>query len=264
MHKSTTLLALLATIGVTHATVTLTISNATGVLSNLVVNGADAGTQRLMWGVLVDTNKNGFKAGEYVGGASGATNIIPNANQATNWPSPQPITVNGQTLRINDGIGGTVATDDVLYICSSFMATTGGTEGSSSGLARPLSIAGIPLSSGVDAGDYFAIVWFSYDNAGANAYGNDFSNTPFLVGDKYGLVTNADYGLTTNTLIDNAAAGAAMKLPSDGSNQPYANMFIGADPKRSAGYSFVGVIPEASTAALGLLGLLGLARRRRA
>jgi len=251
MKLRNTILALLAMVGLSSATVTLTISNSVappsgGVLSNLVVNPGDPGTQRLMWGVVVDTLGNGFLPGGYVGGTDGAVNIIPNTNNASTWPAPNVVATNGQTLMQRDLVGtAAIPTDDVLFICSSFMSTAGTTDGAAT-LARPLNIASIPLSGNITTGDPFAIVWFAYDNAGDNAQGNDFSNTPFLVGDKYGML-----------------ALPALTIPADGANQPYASNFAGTDPQRTAEHQFIGLIPEPSTALLGLLGLVGFVRRRR-
>jgi hypothetical protein len=138
---------------------------------------------------------------------------------------------NGQFLSTASG-----ASDDLLFISSNLM-TLSGTGDNSTGFARPTNLTSLNYVNGVTQNDNFALIWFDFTTKTGQVAGE---------GSKYGFLTNAGF-----------------VLPADaGSSVTFAPLFAGPDPARPANLTF-GVIPEPSTALLGLLGVLGLVRRRR-
>jgi len=95
---------------------------------------------------------------------------------------------------------------------------------------------GIVLNStlGVNPGDVFRVIWFDRGIV---------AGEQVVEGDRYGLV-----------------ASPIFVLPLDGVVQNYGADFVGPDPIRTPGLTF---IPEPATALLGLLGIAASWRRRR-
>jgi hypothetical protein len=127
------------------------------------------------------------------------------------------------------------ATDDRLYIASAVMASnTFANDGTAVGDNRILTLAAIQFAGSAGVGDRFAVIWFDTTTLGGTAG----------EGLKYGLLENINF-----------------TLPNDGFVVSYASSFEGADPSKPLTAALD--VPEASTALLGLLGVVGLARRRR-
>jgi hypothetical protein len=160
------------------------------------------------------------------GFASGS--YLPGFNVSDNGAANSP---NGQFLSTAGGVS-----DDLLFISTNLM-TLSGTGDNSAGFARPTNLVGLNYVNGVTQNDAFALIWFDLTTKTGQVAAE---------GSKYGMLT--DPGLI---------------LPADaGSSVSFAPLFLGPDPARPANLTF-GVIPEPSTALLGLLGVLGLVRRRR-
>lgn len=211
-----------------NAAVTITVSNTSSVLTNLVINVGDNNTQRLVWGIIVDGSNDGLQSGSYLGNGINSTVL-----QSKTGPQI-----------LNTSVG---ATDDVLYIAGSVFSTSG-TGDSSTGKARPLSITNIAMNTnGVGTGDAFSLVWFDLDDTdlgGTTITGTANSSVPNLLpGLKYGVL-----------------GVSPQKIPTDGQTLTIAPNFTGADPERTANFTLV---PEPSAALLGAFGALGLLRRRR-
>ena len=230
----------------TFATVTLTLSNTTAVLTNATISGNT--TQRLVWGVIVDGDGDGFD------GAGGTGTYLGNSSLFTG-PSTTNGTVNTQQLFVRSLNGLTaIATDDYLALATGVFSTTGTGDGST-GFARPLGAIVDVAVGNLTSGDAFAIVWFNIDSIalGATTLGSSANgNVPRLEG---GLA----YGLLSGL------SSPAMTLPSDGSTVTYANNFVGSDPLRTADFTLkVLSVPEPSSALLLLgAGAAFCARRRR-
>jgi hypothetical protein len=225
--KTKILAALAITTIASQAAVTITVSNTTSVLTNLVINSGDDNTQRLVWGIIVDGNNNGLQSGAYLGNGINSTVLQSK--------------LGAQILNTSAG-----ATDDVLYLAGSVFSTSG-TGDSSTGKARPLSITNIAMNAnGVGTGDAFSLVWFDLDSVdigGTTITSSANSTVPnLLAGLKYGVL------------------GVSQALPTDGQTLTIASNYTGADPVRTANFALV---PEPSAALLGALGALGLLRRRR-
>jgi hypothetical protein len=225
--KTKILAALAITTIASQAAVTITVSNTTSVLTNLVINSGDDNTQRLVWGIIVDGNNNGLQSGAYLGNGINSTVLQSK--------------LGAQILNTSAG-----ATDDVLYLAGSVFSASG-TADSSTGKARPLSITNIAMNAnGVGTGDAFSLVWFDLDSVdiGGTAITSTANSTVpnLLAGLKYGVL------------------GVSQALPTDGQTLTIASNYTGADPVRTANFALV---PEPSAALLGALGALGLLRRRR-
>jgi hypothetical protein len=184
---------------------------------------AGSANSALVWGLLVDTSGNGFQGGNY---SPGFTLSDTNA------------LAGGQFLSTTSGV-----TDDRLFISSNFFATAGTVDGST-GLSKPTNILLSYSTDGVGAngvsalgGQSVALVWFdSLTKTGQQA----------VDGNKYGL-----YILPFTTPADQG-----------GGNLPFGSNFLGVDAVRTASLT-VGVVPEPSVSIFGLVGVLGLLRRRR-
>jgi hypothetical protein len=225
--KTKILAALAITTIASQAAVTITVSNTTSVLTNLVINSGDDNTQRLVWGIIVDGNNDGLQSGAYLGNGINSTVLQSK--------------LGAQILNTSAG-----ATDDVLYLAGSVFSASG-TADSSTGKARPLSITNIAMNAnGVGTGDAFSLVWFDLDSVdiGGNSITSTANSTVpnLLPGLKYGVL------------------GVSQALPTDGQTLTIASNYTGADPVRTANFALV---PEPSAALLGALGALGLLRRRR-
>ena len=224
----TKLIAAIAVSTITaNAAVTITVSNTTSVLTNLVINTGDDNTQRLVWGIIVDGSNNGLLSGSYLGNGINSTALHSKLGP--------------QILNTSAG-----ATDDVLYLAGSVFSTSG-TGDSSTGKARPLSITNIAMNTnGVGTGDAFSLVWFDLDHT-------DLGSTT-LTGTANTSVPNLLAGLKYGVL------GVSQAIPTDGQTLTIATNYTGADPVRTANFTLV---PEPSAALLGAVGALGLLRRRR-
>lgn len=137
-----------------HATVTLQFSlagtaRATGFSNSAGLVGIDG----MRWGLIVDTNNNGFSGTQYDGGFG--------------INSSGFLTVNG------------IATDDyyVANAAQTTTSTTGATGGDPGGSGTITAISGVPfgnvgsVTNLIDVGDPFALVWFESGTAAGNKYG---------------------------------------------------------------------------------------------
>jgi MYXO-CTERM domain-containing protein len=145
---------------VSQAAVSLTISAVTGAANGALggLAGSDGNlTSQRVWGILVDTNGNGFSLGNYAAGASLAANA---ANVLSTYIE-----------------GVTTTTDDVLYISPNLMVNSVSTVdgGTVSGQGRPTSFANVQTPNG-SVGDQFYVVWFDQTTLGGVT----------AIGDKYG------------------------------------------------------------------------------
>lgn len=150
----------------------------------------------------------------------------------------------GTRMNLPGGTGDDILifASDLTFDTSSFTEgdlTTTGADGGVTG------IADIYLSGGINAGDAFILVWFG----GTGGLG----------------------GQAAGSLGD-----PSFVIPSDGSATDFDVPFVGVDPVRTSGFSYVGTSetpvgpgiffagPEPSTFLLGSVGALVLLRRRRA
>jgi hypothetical protein len=141
--------------------------------------------------------------------------------------------------------GSGLGSDDVIWTSINTTAdTTGSTEGDGTtkggiGGFYDLSPVDLTFGSGVAAGDKFYVVWFDGNRGGV------LSDPSFV-------------------------------LPSESSTGAFGTPFVGVDPSRSAGKAYLGtgaestgpgiqvnLVPEPSGVLLGLIGALGLLRRKR-
>lgn len=205
-----------------HGAVTLQFSSTTNYLSNFANASGTAiasdGSNRMVWGLIVDTLGNGF------GGASAAT------------PYRHGFSLAGNTTGISlttttDGLD-TVASDDVLFIASAVMASsTAATPPDSSltNMNRVLSFTSMNYGGGVAQGMSYAIVWFDQLALGGTS----------LEGQKYGIFATG------------------LLLPADPGTYNVSASFAGADPLKTMDYVLTVPEPSAALlGALGVLGLL--------
>jgi len=226
------------------AAVSFTMSNGTAVLTNLTISGNN--TQRLVWGILVDSDNNGFA------GLTGNGSYIGNGTL-----TPLAIMTQTGSQRLSRTPDGTssVLTDDYLYLSNNVMATAG-TGDSSSGLSKTTAITNIVYTGNVTTGDPFAIVWFNLDNISLNA--------TTLSGVPNSMVPLLNFGLQYGVLTGNFSSPALTMPTDDNTTYNYATNFLGADPLRTAAFTLKTVIPEPSSALLLIgAGSLLVARRRR-
>lgn len=135
-----------------HATVTLQISTASNKLTN-IQNALGTASGGLRWGIVVDTNSNGF----HLNGTNYDGFTFPSVDSG---------------VFLAEGATST-ATDDFFYWHGqSTVASVGGTDGGSNAMTGNFIM---PLGSGVSAGDPFGLIWFDTTTT------ND--------GDKYGFLT---------------------------------------------------------------------------
>lgn len=199
------------------------INRATG----FAANGSSVGTDAMRYGLVFDTNGNGF------------------AGFNSNGNAPSSLNNGVYDLFTNTASGfltaGNAATGDYYWVpsnASPFTNTltsagsdTGGAGGILSATVSPVGTdAGLP--SGLTAGDKFAIIWFQ---------------TIPAEGSYYGLFTDASF-----------------VMPASGSTPVEFNSpFLGSnDPIKTANLSFAAV-PEPSRVVLFGFGLIGLFFRRR-
>jgi hypothetical protein len=200
------------------ASVTLQFNTASGSLQNFA-NTAGVGGSAMVWGIIIDAADNGFSY------------AVPGTFYASSGLTFTPGAL--QSLFLSGG----GATDDVLFLASNLMnVQSSEVDGMPAGTNRVTSIAAVPFgSSGISAGDPFAVVWFGSTNAPNGA--------PIGFG-RFGAVNNP-----------------GLQIPADGSTTPFASLFAGPDPLKGMNYLFD--FPEPSTTLLGMLGALTLLRRRR-
>lgn len=145
----------------------------------------------------------------------------------------------GQSLHVGTTGAPGPLTDDYLFLSPNAMSLTNssGTDATVSGMNRITSIANIPYgTAGIGSGDAFRLVWF--DRTVLNG------NSPSFL-EKFGFFGDASF-----------------VIPPDGNTQPFTSIFVGADPLKPMNTHF-DITPEPSSALLGLLGAVGLLRRRR-
>ncbi len=202
----------------------------------LLAAGSAFGTVSLQFSTTVNSLAN-FANGAGAGGSNLLWGVVIDAGG------------NGFSSTYEPGLGystGTlqtlVGTDDVFWIQGSmniFNATqvaNNQADGQVAGDNRVTSANSIPFGiNGVSTGDVFRVIWFDKTAVGGAA----------INGDKFGVFSNANF-----------------QIPGDGATVPLSSFFAGAEPLKPMTGTF-GVIPEPSTALLGLLGVLGLVRRRR-
>lgn len=175
-----------------EATVNLTFSNSTAKLTNLLDATGTVGSG-LTWGIVIDTAGDGFDA------LNGTHYFAPDAGM--------PLPGTGTFLRDHTW----AITDDYFYRATSSTQVLTGTDGGAGGIT---SLTSLPYGPGVEAGDSFAVIWFSTPNSAA-------------AGDKYGLFWIPQF-----------------ILPSDGSGANYAPNFPGPDPARPASNVLAGLLGQ--------------------
>jgi hypothetical protein len=134
-----------------RATVTLQFSSVSAKLTNLA-NDLGVVTDGMAWGVLIDTDGDGF-------------DYIPTGTTYTEFTNS---VVSGLGIYLD--IDGGVPTDDFLFVGANLTSTIGGTDG---GSGAATSIASVPMSvNGISPGDTFALIWFATNSGSAgSAYG---------------------------------------------------------------------------------------------
>lgn len=206
------------------ASASITLSNQFGVASDKAGAAVPDGT---LWALVVDTNSDGAFPGAF------------GANQSLGQIGANLAFTTGQQLTL----GGNLFGGDTIFALGGFNGTANGVTG--------LSISELSLNlgeNGLTSGKAFAFYWFpgsTYTSTGTN-----------LVGSQVGGI---------NAGADANAQLGAMTIPADS-----AFYTTGAASTGSAGGTldasrFVAqpLIPEPSSALLGLVGALGLLRRRR-
>ena len=134
----------------------------------------------------------------------------------------------------------TGVTDDYLIMSGNLMnLTTSTVDGATVGINRITNLTSFSYPSGVAGGDAFKIIWFDQTQIA--------TSTVAAAGLQYGTFQTA----TLNTLPADPTATIS-----------YASAFTGADASKVMSFS-VQAVPEPSAALLGMLGALGLLRRRR-
>ncbi len=149
-----------------QATVTVTFGSASIYASNWA-NTSDTTGGTLVWGILIDTSGNGFRALD--GGYAGV-----GVNLTAGVYQPMP-----------DG-AFSQQTDDLLYLSPALMNTVAiSVDGGVVGQNRITGIANIPLIDGVSTGDHFAIVWFNSTTLNGSSVINQrfgfFDNAAFTI-----------------------------------------------------------------------------------
>lgn len=131
-------------------------------------------------------------------------------------------------------------TDDYLIMSGNLMnLTTSTVDGATVGINRITNLTSFNYAAGMNGGDSYKIIWFDQTQIA--------TSTVAAAGLKYGTFQTA----TLNTIPADPTASIA-----------YASAFAGADASKAMSFS-VQAVPEPSAALLGMLGALGLLRRRR-
>lgn len=219
-----------ALIGITSAAtiqVTLQFSSTTQYLSNFA-NGegsaiSSTGANRLVWGLLVDVNNNGF---------NGALDTSPYRGGFSLTAASDGLV----TTTTSNG-SNTVLSDDMLWIAGAVMASStvaSPPDSSLTNMNRVTSLTSMNLTDSMQ-GKPLAVIWFDSLTVGSTA----------STGMKYGVFNT---GLLT---------------PTTPGTIPLAGNFGGADSLKTMGFTLGTPIPETSTSLLGAIGALALLRRRR-
>lgn len=207
-----------------NAAVTYQFSSTANFATNFL-SGSGANNSLMVWGIVVDTQSNGFA------GASAETPYDAGFAYSANGG-------NGVTLSTVNAANVTTASDDVLYISSNLMnLTTSNVIGELVGVNRITNLSSINYAGNVGSGDAFRIVWFDVNALSGNS----------ADGTKYGLYQMP----SLNT------------LQADPGTYNVSAAFGGADSSKSMGFTLGTAVPEPSVALLGALGVFGLVRRRR-
>ena len=177
----------------------------------------------MVWGIIIDTQDDGFDF-------SAANTVYSNAG----------VTYTGSTLQsLNIVVNNAapVASDDVLWVAPSLMNVQGGTvDTMPAGTNRVTTLTAVAWgTNGISVDDNFAVVWFNTTTAP--------NGSAVAAGTKFGALTNPNFF-----------------VPADGATEAYGQFFVGTDPLKTQDFAFV---PEPSSMLLGLLGAVGLLRRRR-
>jgi hypothetical protein len=150
MKTKLTLLALALT-SLSHAASTIAFSGTTNYATNFL-NGTGAATSKLIWGIIVDSGRNGFADGQYMPGFSLA------AGSGTNAGAPVQ-------LSISSGL-----TDDYLIVSGNIMnLTTNTTDGGTVGINRITGLNSFSYAPTMEGGDPFKVVWFNATALGGTA-----------------------------------------------------------------------------------------------
>jgi len=161
MKTAKTLLLLIAATGYSQAASTLTFGSSSIFATNWA-NGAGTGGSLLAWGIVIDTDGDGFDSSSYFEGTNYATGL--------------------QTMKLS----ASTNSDDVLFVGSSgnlMTLTTNANDSGAIGLNRIGAVASVPYTNGISQGDSFAIIWFNKTALGGSA----------VAGDKFGVFTNAAF-----------------------------------------------------------------------
>jgi hypothetical protein len=226
--KTKLLLFILLASSFANAASTIAFSSTTDFATNWggpVGGSGDGNTARYVWGIIVDTGRNGFLDGSYVPGFS------LNSASTTNNNAGTPV-----ALSVAAGV-----TDDFLIMSGfSMNLTTNTTDSAVVGQNRITGLNSFSYALGMDGGDPYKIIWFNLTSANNNNPGG-----------------TATAGLAYGTF----APASLSTIPADGTASiSYAPAFDGVDSLKTMAFT---VVPETSTSLLGAIGALALLRRRR-
>jgi hypothetical protein len=235
--KAKIALALLASAVSAHSAVSMGFSTGTNAAEGWA-NSSGSKTATMVWGIIVDTLGDGFdglSTGNPLnttvdGGTLFGGNTTYDAGFTLSGTTALPT---GQLLNV-----GGVASDDRLFISNTAMVLV-------SGDVRITALNNFSYDANMAAGDKYAIVWFDSTTVGSVVAGGSKWGAWFKDGAAVnnGLIMPADPGSYTTS------AGPAGNFGADG-----------AAGTKQANLQFV---PEPSSMLLGLLGAVGLLRRRR-
>lgn len=223
--------------GLTQAAVTLQFSDTTNYLTNFATGaGSTSTTPGAAAASAIATNGSNRMVWGII--VDGGTDGFNGASGLTPYKSGFSLAANTSGISLSTTTTGldSVSTNDVLYIAGAVMASNSSAlDGSSLNMNRLLSFTGLTYSGAVAQGKSFAIVWFDKTALGGNS----------TDGLQYGVFAT---GLT---------------LPADPGTYNLASNFAGGDAVKTQAYALNTIVPEPSSALLGMVGALGLLRRRR-
>lgn len=153
--------------GFAQASITLSFSRAFEVATNWL-DPAGSSNTLMLWGVVVDTNGDGFSQSGYLPGfvyGFGGVLVAP------------------QRLAATDG-----SSDDILFVAPiKMVAQTTAQDGANPGINKITTITQIPYATvgfpGLNPGDAFAIIWFDQTTFGNSA----------VAGDRFGFFENPEF-----------------------------------------------------------------------
>lgn len=177
-----------------------------------------------LWALVVDNGAAGFAGG------FGANSSLAQAGAAE-------VFAPGQSLSIGGLLGS-----DTIWAMGGVSADAG-----AAGSAAPVFTSMAYGTNGLAAGLNYAIYWFpgvTYSGSGSQTIGSQ-------VGGFHSTAGNTDLGVS------------GMTLPPDGNTDTQGFVTVSAGGQIDDATVRAVIIPEASTALLGLLGAIGLIRRRR-